>query len=779
MPTTPNWSAARNGLPGNLDATNHAAQLTQELGTHVAYPVYEGAQVLTPGGTGAAFTWASLGNTTDLDQPFVLSGTSIGRITLPVLPVGAGADLLVTLYPDSAGAPNLAAPIAATMVPKEWIAALAAPDGIADGGPLADADYNTLYMTGGITRTTWITGPTAGTGNSTAFSVASSGNFILIVGGQDPVTFAPLPSVSTVQYAGGGAVNLPAPQSVLPVGLVLHAVTTTSDLIMVLGGQTTLSAGSAAGITFAASWDPNTGTVGSWSQQTTLPVPLLLTAAVTWNDSVIFAIGGINGGSNTTVATVYTATVTNGQLGAWTATSPYPTAISNVQAAVVGSWLIAAGGIPSTGSSTTTAAAYYARINPDGSLGPWNAGPSLPQGISEFQSGWNSVTTDHAFIIATGVNNTGPGFTSDNVFVLSVDDVAGPADQWCSTKWSHTTAEPLGAFAQGDGSYELIGLNPSNSYYESTTLTPVPEISVPLHATGLTGGATYHVVIQQHQASSTSDYLSYGVTTGALPSDVLAGARHSGTWATYQSGYSVPMAVYDTTASGVMLHTWEDPTATGSAYSSNTACRISTFVRSATSTMTGYAESTNQPNDALNANPTFTSGVGSWTTSGCTLTQSATHVQGGFPFSGLITPAGGTTAGVESNLAPVGSSNPALGPVRWLTGNGWVYSPTGFSSVTVAVNWYTSARTFISTSAAAVSVSANTWTNLNEVYLAPAAAAYASVLIAELGTPTSGNTLYLSNITLTYSPETVTPMSSVVAVDTDPVTGMPTGVTRI
>ena len=143
MPSTPAWSAALNGIRDNLDATNHATQAVQELGTHAVYPVYQGNQLLsTLSNTNTLadgeFFWidATLpdGNllVNDLDQPFVMpaGATSLGRIKLALKPIGNGADIRLTLYPDNAGAPNTASPIASAVIPKEQITTLGAPLGL-------------------------------------------------------------------------------------------------------------------------------------------------------------------------------------------------------------------------------------------------------------------------------------------------------------------------------------------------------------------------------------------------------------------------------------------------------------------------------------------------------------------------------------------------------------------------------------------------------------------------------------------------------------------------
>src|SRR6478609_809453 len=186
MPTTPNWEAAHNGLPNDMNADNHAAQLSQFLGTHNIRTVNTGAPLVTPTNytTGSltdtqSMTWLSYGNSVDISQPFTMPAakTTIRRVILPVNPVGAGADLLVTLHPDSAGSPAINSILAGTYVPASQILALAAPQGIPSAGPISTAQFNTVYSSSPVSVKPWAY-PTAGLTSITLTSSDQSGSYI-------------------------------------------------------------------------------------------------------------------------------------------------------------------------------------------------------------------------------------------------------------------------------------------------------------------------------------------------------------------------------------------------------------------------------------------------------------------------------------------------------------------------------------------------------------------------------------------------------------------------
>jgi hypothetical protein len=293
-------------------------------------------------------------------------------------------------------------------------------------------------------------------------------------------------------------------------------------------------------------------------------------------------------------------------------------------------------------------------------------------------------------------------------------------------------------------------------------------ISVPIAASGLTAGGTYHLLIHQAGADP-NNYVQVGECSNAQ-AWMYRPKYATGAW-TPHANRAVVVNVYDQTPIGNLMHTWEDPD------SSHMAAATTTMVNDSFGRLLGVCDQTAMPNDPLNANPTFTSGVSPWTATGGTLTQSSAQVHGGLPFSGLLTPTGGGAA-ASAQCELISISGAAIPPnSRWLRASGWVYSPGGYANVSLSVNWYDSARTLIAVSSNVVSVAAATWTNLGNDFLAPAGAAYAAIDPTESGAPSAGNALYLSNVTLTYSPGVIRPLSTVTAVDYDATTRQPVGTT--
>lgn len=777
MPTTPSWEAARNGLPGDLDAVNHAAQVDQFLGSHGITPTYAGTKIISPDDQFDTFVWQGItrsnvgvgGNALDFSQPITMpiGQTTIGRISLPVQPHGDGADLLVSLWPDNAGVPDVSSgtPLASTYVPAAWFANLAAVNGIPSGGPLATAASNTMMLSGGRTVVPWA--PPAGSASGVTSNAATltSGNFTVFLGG----TAGPaVGSVATAQYLGGTSYALPVLQPSIPKPVFFGMAAATADAIVYAGGTD-----GSVNLTnvWVAGWNPNTGTISSWSAQAALPsVVSGGTASAHSPTGTVYIVGGTDGTSS--LSSVYFANVNNGQLGAWTTSGSLPKPLHSAISAVVGNWLIVAGGY-AVSNANVSASTYYAAINADGSLGAWQNGPDLPTPAYAFAPGWDVASTDSAICFAAGLTAGAVNTPSFQTLTVSAD---GPAPQWQLSNWEITGTQPFSAFPVDNGQWTIVSPSVFFSDCSISVLSPVPYVSVPLHATGLTPGAKYHIVLQQTQPQNASDYLLYAISNDhALPLDELVSNRHSGVWSVNSATWSIPLTVYNADTTGPLLHTLEDAV-------NGLASRTSSIVTaSASKLLLGLCEATLRPNEPLNANPTFTTGVTSWTTANCTLAQSSAQVHGGFAFSGLMTPNGtSATVSVESNRGPVSTN---IGPVNaefWHRASGWVYSPTGYSNVSLSVNWYDSANNLLSTSSNVVSVPAATWTFLNNYFVVPAGAARATLVPTEGGTPAAGNTLYLSNVTLTAAPENTGAIASVAAVDyPSGALWPPTGVTQL
>lgn len=768
MNTVPSWEAAANGLPGNLNATNQAAQLAQLLGTHAMTAIYEGTQILTaaPASTGSfpALVWVNPQTVTggvgylpeyDVAQPFTMPAgqTAIGRIKAALLPVGDGADLQVSLCADAFGSPG--AVLASTIVPKEQLTALAAPAGLTAAGPLAAAADNILQA-GLFTARAWTGAATSAGGLLSSASAAYSGNYLALIGGTDSSSSATLPTVYTVQLTTDG----PGPavaQPSLPQGLVAAGVAATSDTLIVAGGWTGTAFSAAV---YTATWNSNTGTVSAWSSQAALPHAVQSCPTAVWNNTTVFVLGGRD--SSNVYADVYAGTLSNGTVTAWNVSQPLPVPLYGAITAVIGNLLIVAGGFPTIGGSAVSTT-YWAQINPDGSLSAWQTGPTMPQAIGNVDPGITLVTDSGLYIMGGNPADTPGSFSPSLQSLTATADGLGTWQQQILGN-NATISLITGGFSNGDGSYTLTAFSLGSGPFSNTaTVDTVPYPSIPLPASGLTPGATYHLVFHQIGGDLDNNLQVGEITTTAT--QWLYSTRYSGGPWTGHANHAILFQIYDQTATGDLLHVWQDPG------SSNLAAATVTQVFNSRGLLLGVCESTLQLDTALNSNPTFTTGTAPWTAVFGTLTQSSAKTHGGYAFSGLLTPAGGQfEAYAVTEQCPIS-------PGQWVTADGWVYSPTGWGAVSLSVVWHDSTGAVLSQTDNKINVVANAWVELTNTFQAPAGAAFAALAAAELNNPAASNLLYLSNVRLTAADPV--PLPSVAQVTYDASGWPPTGVTQL
>lgn len=569
----PAYQGARSGLPADVTAVNQAAQIGQFLVTHGITPVYAGNEIVTPAGnTGFGYggiDWISLG-AYNVDQPFTMPAgkTAAGRVTLPLSPVGSGADVIVSLRQDAGGIPG--AVIASTIIPAAHLLQLAAPSGLASGGPLATAQSNTLRL-GDMTAGTWAVPAEAGSGSNP--SNASSGNYFILSTSENgtPLYFF------TVAWPGGTAPGPVLPQPQITTGTDSGTLIATPDTLVYAGGYTGATLTTITGNTWTAGWSPASGQVQAWSSQAALPHPVASAGgACNPATDTVYVLGG-NDVTGFPVANCWHAQVSNSQLGAWKAGPPLPAAEAGVIAAVVNGWLIAAGGI-SSATGLQSSQTWIAPVAADGTPGAWQPGPPMPE------TAYSSDGSAYAVTPAGLVVLTWPSLSP---VVMTLTVTADGPGQWQSQVLStsviidNPVLLPVGAFPTAGGEYELLVLDPGSGVYSSAVLSPVPAISVPLPATGLTPGSTYHILLQQAGGDAAS-YVQTALDPGALAAAAKTQPAGGGSWTGLAYTYSLLASVWDQAPGGPPLHLWQD-----------SGAQVTSFTwASASGQLLGVAEST-------------------------------------------------------------------------------------------------------------------------------------------------------------------------------------------
>lgn len=283
---------------------------------------------------------------------------------------------------------------------------------------------------------------------------AEPANYIYTVGGADTLNVA-RPSVYRATVAQTGELGAWSEMTALPVGRAYSAVvaataltaaldtTTTGAYLYVLGG--TDSAGAAVSSVDFAHVDL-TGTVGEWQTTTALPVALRSASAAIFRGFVYVAGGADGTGLATRLA--YRAQIEpDGTLGPWQAMADLPNAAAHASLVNFGPFLYVVGGETGTSASvlasvtgTETAKVHLARINlRTGAL--TSAGWTPVAAMSKARSKHTTVFAGGALFTSSGVYSGAPG-SSENAYAAVLSD--GTLASWNGATGSETIMSEIG-----------------------------------------------------------------------------------------------------------------------------------------------------------------------------------------------------------------------------------------------------------------------------------------------------------------------------------------------
>ncbi len=188
------------------------------------------------------------------------------------------------------------------------------------------------------------------------------------------------------------------------------------------------------------------GDVGAWSEVNSLPVKVLSHCAVSAGE-YIFVIGGyVPGPTWTILDSVYSAKVnSDGTIGPWATLTPLPEKLYSHQAVLVDGHIFVLGGMNAVGAGDQSAV-YSAKLKPDGSIENWIIQTSLPKPLI----GCSAVSLNGYLYILGGSS----GALQSSVYSIKVN-----ADGTFDGNWNTLTNMPkaLDSFAAiGSNGYIFV-----------------------------------------------------------------------------------------------------------------------------------------------------------------------------------------------------------------------------------------------------------------------------------------------------------------------------------
>ncbi len=257
--------------------------------------------------------------------------------------------------------------------------------------------------------------------NSTVFGVDTSGKLNTLVGVQlTQTSTTPTANFQTsLTGLGGGSIGTWSTINPLPVTLNRAASANYNGYIYMLGG---MDASTVLSTVYAAKTNVD-GTIAGWQTLNTLPAIRRDAAAVAAN-GYLFVLGGYTGGA--ALSTVYSAKINpDGSIGPWNTLSTLPAIVSLHKAVFVNGYIVYTAGTNNdlyTGSFSTT---YSAQVLGNGTLGTWQTLNTLPALQHTF-----GMTTYNGWIYVAGGRNSGNSLVS-TVYATKVNS-DGTVPPWAS-----------------------------------------------------------------------------------------------------------------------------------------------------------------------------------------------------------------------------------------------------------------------------------------------------------------------------------------------------------
>lgn len=241
-------------------------------------------------------------------------------------------------------------------------------------------------------------------------SLAASSNFLYHAGGLGGING--VGSANKVFYApiqASGALGAWTEAAPLPRAVFFHSGLASSNALYVLGGYNYDTELAVSNKVYFSRLNPS-GVPGAWQETTPLPEAVFFLSAAIHNGAV-YVTGGWNGSALTSA--VYSARIqSDGSLGPWTAQLPLPEGVYT-HAAVSNGTLYVLGGAVNGGTQIQNTV-YYSSINPDGTLSGWRTTTPLPLPLS-----------NHAAIVANGHLITAGGWVgaspTDSIFDAAIN----------------------------------------------------------------------------------------------------------------------------------------------------------------------------------------------------------------------------------------------------------------------------------------------------------------------------------------------------------------------
>ncbi len=314
----------------------------------------------------------------------------------------------------------------------------------------------------------------------------------------------------------------------LPDGYFSHTLTYASGYLYNIGGCSVTN-GNAAGINVFRAPVHDDGTIGAWTNATSLPEAVNNHASVSAN-GFLYVLGGYHyfpTAGNIASNVVYYGNIhADGTIGLWQTANPLPVNLAGLSASVWSNTIYVIGGFDGNAEHNTV---FSATIQTDGSLSAWatNTPVPVPGGPYGGPGIYLHASVANGFLYVLGGLSDGGTDNSGKIYCAKINGGGGIG------AWTNTTPLPqglcsFGAVVAGGRVFTIGGYNvsPQNEFYNATVLvdgslsswSAGPNLPQPLSAQGTAASGSYIFT----SGGNTNGQATPAVYSMALPAPPVA-----------------------------------------------------------------------------------------------------------------------------------------------------------------------------------------------------------------------------------------------------------------
>jgi len=225
-------------------------------------------------------------------------------------------------------------------------------------------------------------------------SAIAYNGYIYIIGGGTNNIFSGAQTVFSAPISSGTVGPWTQLDSSLPIPLVFQTAVESDGYVYVMGGVTDAQITDPSNVVFSAQLN-NDGTLGQWTTQAnSLPDTSFFSTSVVY-DGYIYLFGGQNSQGPTNA--VYSAPITNGTVGSWSTTQSLPAPLWASTSVLYNGKVYLLGGADNDSNSQNT---VYSASLTNGEVGQWtNETNSLPQALTYSTS---TVANGYVYVLGGG-----------------------------------------------------------------------------------------------------------------------------------------------------------------------------------------------------------------------------------------------------------------------------------------------------------------------------------------------------------------------------------------